>query len=1503
MEGVVGLLRKVQQWRRRRQSRTTTTGKGTVNTLLHQCRFEQMEVRQYLSASPIQVGVVYYENHDDNDAAGDTFTITFSGGAAGTQLTQLVIDTDKYGDGLTIGDVFFDTAAGGGGTFGSDPVSVVSKDGIDSVKFSVADGGTKMVIDLSGFNAGEKLVFTVDVDEEGFIGSNAVAEGNEFEGSKLSATFTAPHYATASGSDIFYDSYNGKLNTSGLNLPPDNYTNGYQASDSATPACEGDLSVYTAGAFIPLQQTALPSSIAGTVFDDTDLDNVHDTGENGIAGVTLTLFSLQNGQYVSTGRTTTTDANGHYAFSNVEPGTYRVAETQPTGYFSIGATAGTVDGTTRGVVTDVNTISTVELLGGEDSIHNDFAEAKPGSLSGYVYHDANNNGVMDSGETGIAGVTLHLTSGSTSLDVTSGANGYWSATNLMPGDWQVSEVQPNGYLDGIDVAGNAGGTAQNPGDKITGIHLASGQSGVNYDFGELLPNTISGHVAVDANGDGKLDANDTLLAGVTVYLLDGSGNHLASTLTDDNGFYSFSNLASGTYGVAEVQPSGYFDGNDLVGTAGGTLAPPDSITQISLVSGIHGQNYDFLELQPVSLSGYVYEDVNNNGQRNDGEAGIAGVTLRLLDAQGNPTGATTTTDANGYYEFTNLAPGKLYGVAEVQPSGYLDGLDTAGTAGGTAVNPGDKITGANLGYGVNGRNYNFGELAPVSLSGFVYLDVNNNGQRNAGETGIAGVTLQLLDENGNATGITAKTDANGYYEFTNLMPGKLYGVAEVQPSGYLDGLDTAGTAGGTAQNPGDKITGANLSYGVSGKNYNFGELQAASIAGQVFVDKDDDGLVDANESGIAGVTVWLLDASGTRLRSTTTDATGHYSFTNLLPGTYGVEEIQPTNYFDGKDHLGTAGGTLSNDKATQVALGSGVHATDYNFGEILPAKISGYVFQDGPTISYQQGETPPDPLTLRDGKLTADDTRLAGVVLTLGDASGAPLRNAQGHAITAVTDANGYYEFTNLKPGVYTILEAQPAGYTDSIDTAGSEGGIAVNKNATIDPEILSQLAVDPKDDAILRIVLASGDNAVSYDFSEVKLAETPPYFPPNHPEPPTVITKPGIPDAPGVLPSTFYQPAADNRVLSAFLGAGGITGAYTWHLSVIDAGQPRRDREGSELASMTETSLFNPASWSGTPLNAGQWIIADSNGTITNQFTFGLEGGTPIVGDFNGDGVTEVAIFYNGQWFIDLNGNGVWDEGDLWIQMGKSGDQPVAGDWDGDGKIDIGVFGTVWAGDARAIEREPGLPDSDNAKTGPYKNLPPEPQNATTGWRTLKRTAKGSLRSDLIDHVFQYGGEGDRAVVGDWNGDGITTIGIFRHGTWYLDLDGDGRWSPGDQMIQMGQAGDIPVVGDWTGDGKTKLGLYRNGTWMLDINNDHKIDANDRVFQLGGPHDKPVAGDFNGDGIAEVAIYQEGFRKPTEQASTGKGARPIQPSAAKTGSVPSVAKAPAAAAPAASVH
>ena len=437
---------------------------GATASLSRRCRFEQIEHRLLLSAAPIEIGAVYFEDSVGADEAGDVFEITWTGGAPGTQLTSLVIDTDKLGDGRDAIDSFFDVASGGLGASGYAEMTILAHSGIDSVDYSVIDGGMKLEMTFVGFDPGERLIFSIDVDEEGLWSTNPVAEGAEFEASHLLPTFEAQHFHSASGSTMFWDVYDSGLAASGLDLPPDDYM---PPSDVPRPD-------QTAGAFLSIIQEPLPITISGTVFEDVDLDNALDSGEPGLGGVELTLLTLDGGEYVSSGQTALTDNAGEYRFEGVLPGTYRVVETQPAGYFSIGAIAGSVGGSQRGVVWGPNVISQIALLGGEDSVHNDFAEALPGQLSGNVYHDADNDGKFDGVETGIGGATVRVqylpaAGPAPSPEVVyTEADGSWAVGGLMPGDYRVEEVTPPGYLDGLDAAGTAGGVADNPGTARPG---------------------------------------------------------------------------------------------------------------------------------------------------------------------------------------------------------------------------------------------------------------------------------------------------------------------------------------------------------------------------------------------------------------------------------------------------------------------------------------------------------------------------------------------------------------------------------------------------------------------------------------------------------------------------------------------------------------------------------------------------------------------------------------------------------------------------------------------------------------------------------------------------------------------------------------------------------------------------------------------------------------------------------------------------------------------------
>jgi hypothetical protein len=388
--------------------------------------------------------------------------------------------------------------------------------------------------------------------------------------------------------------------------------------------------------------------------------------------------------------------------------------------------------------------------------------------------------------------------------------------------------------------------------------------------------------------------------------------------------------------------------------------------------------------------------------------------------------------------------------------------------------------------------------------------------------------------------------------------------------------------------------------------------------------------------------------------------------------------------------------------------------------------------------------------------------------------------------------------------------------------------------------------------DIVENISLGVGGASRENNFSEVVYAPIT-IIPPIEPiqlQIPPLYTPTGTPAViPELVPTEPYKQIPRINLD----GSDGV--GYTWHLSIVDAGYPRGPLP--QTVAMNLVSI-NAAAWSRMSVSRGVWLLQDAGGEIIRRETIGVKDAIPVAGDFNGDGIMELGLYLDGEWFVDLNNNGKWDAADLWAKLGSREDKPVTGDWDGDGKDDIGIYGPAWARDPIAVKSDPGLPDPLNNITGKRKNPPPVEDEAALGKRKLQRGASGQMREDLIDHVFHYGTAIDRPVAGDWTGDGLRRIGIFYNGEWHLDIDGDGRFGPHDLQVSFGQSGDIPVVGDWNGEGIERLGVYRGGTFILDTNGNNIIDGRDKVIHLGGPGDKPVVGDWNGDGRDQVGVYQD---------------------------------------------
>ncbi|OGW40465.1 MAG: hypothetical protein A2Y97_04355 [Nitrospirae bacterium RBG_13_39_12] len=246
-----------------------------------------------------------------------------------------------------------------------------------------------------------------------------------------------------------------------------------------------------------------------------------------------------------------------------------------------------------------------------------------------------------------------------------------------------------------------------------------------------------------------------------------------------------------------------------------------------------------------------------------------------------------------------------------------------------------------------------------------------------------------------------------------------------------------------------------------------------------------------------------------------------------------------------------------------------------------------------------------------------------------------------------------------------------------------------------------------------------------------------------------------------------------------------------------------------ASLVSVSKIGVFRNGVWYLDYNGNGLW-----NGCTTDKcYTFGLSTDIPVAGDWNGDGYTEIGVKRGTNWYLDYNGNGAWDGciTDRCYTFGLSTDIPVAGDWNNSGTDKIGVF--------------------------------------RNGSWYLDYNGNGLWNGCATDKCYTFGMAGDKPVAGDWNGDGYAEIGVFRNGNWYLDYDRSDSWSGCgvDECYNFGLSTDTPIVGDWNGDGWKEIGVKRGASWYLDYNGNGLWNGctTDRCYTFGLSTDKPVVGNW----------------------------------------------------------
>jgi hypothetical protein len=504
---------------------------------------------------------------------------------------------------------------------------------------------------------------------------------------------------------------------------------------------------------------------------------------------------------------------------------------------------------------------------------------------------------------------------------------------------------------------------------------------------------LQGTAFIDSNHDGQIDSGDPPQANalIQLYQVGAPSTLLATTNADANGNYRFTNLAPGNYRIVDATP-GYQ-------TTAATGSSPFDPSSIAADNSINVTVLDTSAVQVTYQSRPLFETVHLTL---NGVALYEYVSQRVLTATGGGLGSNVVTfysfctdltqdlslgavwnastppadsvlpnnsgrigylynhygtvlrnsnaDAAGLqiaiweleYDATpDLSSGNfVYGYSDaddaaVRAAAQFYIADSAGKNETAIYLSADSSISNGLQSAIATGSFNF-LSAPQSgsISGTKYQDLTGNGI-SADDTPLGGVTIKLYSGN-SATGtpIATTTTANdGTYSFGKLAPGT-YFVQETVPSGWTQ---TAGASGYVVT----------VAPGSSNTGNNFADFKNITISGVKVLDPNGTGF-SASDTPLGGVTIDLFKdvdgngvltaADGGPVATTMTACDGSYSFTNLGPGTYFVQEVVPAVYVQ------TAGGPsldASGNSYYTVAAQSGTNVTNENFADFHSTSLTG----------------------------------------------------------------------------------------------------------------------------------------------------------------------------------------------------------------------------------------------------------------------------------------------------------------------------------------------------------------------------------------------------------------------------------------------------------------------------------------------------------------------------------------------------------------------------------
>lgn len=610
--------------------------------------------------------------------------------------------------------------------------------------------------------------------------------------------------------------------------------------------------------------TSSPVSLGNRVFYDTNNNGI-DNSEEGMAGLTVKLYRDANGDNVADGAaiaTTTTDANGYYAFTGQTPGNYIVGVTPYSGYISSGVNGGDPD----------NNV------------------------------DGDDNGQVAAG-TEIRGLGITLTSGG------------------EPGGSSTNNTYDFGFLPDCACAGAGANLLVNPSFENGNTGWTASGGTLTTGTGYMACGTKNGFNNTGTAGTiSKVYQDITLGAGATFVFSAFSGIHQPGLTCSPMLSVIFLNASNGVISqqnVAVTQNVTATNGQLAQYSITGTTPAGTVKVRVQASTTCNTMKLDafcFTAQTPVGKIGdLVWNDVNGNGLKESNEPVLTNVTVKLyLDANNDNIAdgasiATTTTNGSGIYTFSGLSANN-YIVGVTLPAGYQNTLVNGGDPDNNLNNDNNGMTtaagevrsmaitltpGSEPAAGVDGDDANgnltldFGLIGTGRIGDFVFNDYNRNGVQDPNETGISRSPVSITYPNGNTASLL--TGNNGEYQFANLYPGN-YTLRFETPT-FANYMVSPANAGSNDNLDSDPVNGnvtVSLAPGEQKLTVDAGFYRLINLYGNVFNDANGNADNEVNSTSPAplpvGLIVYLVDnTTGLVERSYSIGPDGTYRFLNILP--------------------------------------------------------------------------------------------------------------------------------------------------------------------------------------------------------------------------------------------------------------------------------------------------------------------------------------------------------------------------------------------------------------------------------------------------------------------------------------------------------------------------------------------------------------------------------------------------------------------------------------------